>query len=250
MAAFGLKALHPSSTATDDKPHIIGFSTPRSTAGLLLLDVWNGSSTAARKFSIDKDGHLAVKGNIIVSTTDTLIAPDTSDAADTKAVHIAGGGAATSTRGAYISAYGNEGGGTGDLYLSAGNVVGAEINFLSGGSNSGYFTANGVLTLGTGGVDTGAARGDLVVKNTLGIRAVNAAANNTYALIGGNASDQVVLAGGTTDIKWGKAEIALGGGSSATLGTVAGSGPSTATQNGWLKVINSDGQSRFIPTWA
>lgn len=69
MAAFGLKALHPSSTATDDKPHIIGYSTARTTAGLLVFDVWNGSSSAARVFSIDKDGNVTPSSHLKIAST-------------------------------------------------------------------------------------------------------------------------------------------------------------------------------------
>lgn len=249
MGAFGLKALHPSSTATDDRPHVLGFSTPRSTAGLLLLDVWNGDSTSARKFSIDKDGHLAVTGNIRTSASETLLAPSTSDAADNCIVSVCGGGARASSRGGYIAAFGNESSGTGRVAIEGGNVAGGHIYILTGGTNAGYITKDGVWTLGTGGVETGASRGDLVVKNTLGIRAVNNASTNTYALIGGNASDQVVIAAGGADIKWGKGEVAMGAGATATLGTIGGSGPTTETQNGWLRVINSDGAARWLPTW-
>lgn len=68
MAAFGLNAIHPSSTATDDKPHILGYGTARSTSGLLLLDIWNGSSSASRKFCIDKDGNITTIGQIYMAT--------------------------------------------------------------------------------------------------------------------------------------------------------------------------------------
>jgi hypothetical protein len=43
--------------------------------------------------------------------------------------------------------------------------------------------------------------------------------------------------------------VALGGGASATFGTIGGSGPTTAAQNQWLP-INIDGNARFIPVWA
>jgi hypothetical protein len=69
MAAIGIKALHPSATATDDLPHILGYAVARSTAGLLLLDVWNGPSSSSRKFSIDKDGNTAISGNVSVAAT-------------------------------------------------------------------------------------------------------------------------------------------------------------------------------------
>jgi len=44
-------------------------------------------------------------------------------------------------------------------------------------------------------------------------------------------------------------QIANGGGAAPTLGTVGGSGPTTAAQSGWIE-INIDGNRRFIPVWA
>lgn len=43
--------------------------------------------------------------------------------------------------------------------------------------------------------------------------------------------------------------IALGGGASATLGTIGGSGPATAAQNQWLQ-IDIGGTSYWLPVWA
>lgn len=42
--------------------------------------------------------------------------------------------------------------------------------------------------------------------------------------------------------------IALGGGAAPTLGTIGGSGPTTAAQNQWLRV-NINGTDMFIPVW-
>lgn len=42
--------------------------------------------------------------------------------------------------------------------------------------------------------------------------------------------------------------VSLGGGSSATLGTIGGSGPSTAGQSKWLE-ISISGTSHWIPVW-
>lgn len=41
---------------------------------------------------------------------------------------------------------------------------------------------------------------------------------------------------------------ALGGGSSATLGTIGGSGPTTAAQAQWIK-ITVDGVDHWVPAW-
>lgn len=47
---------------------------------------------------------------------------------------------------------------------------------------------------------------------------------------------------------WAQAAIALGGGAAATLGTIGGSGPTTAAQSGWMKVV-LNGATRYIPVW-
>lgn len=54
---------------------------------------------------------------------------------------------------------------------------------------------------------------------------------------------------GTTDVKWRKALVALGGGAAPTLGTIGGSGPQTAGQNSWLKVLDSTGAACWLPVW-
>ena len=111
-------------------------------------------------------------------------------------------------------------------------------------------TNGGVLALGTT-VVTGAAAGEFVLKNdSFAVRSVNAAGTNTFGLIAGDASDRVyLLPNGTGDIRWGKALVALGGGSAATLGTAGGSGPVTATQNTWMQVVDSAGATFWLPAW-
>ncbi len=42
---------------------------------------------------------------------------------------------------------------------------------------------------------------------------------------------------------------ALGGGASATLGTIGGSGPAVAAQNEWIQIDSQNGV-RFVPAWA
>jgi hypothetical protein len=43
--------------------------------------------------------------------------------------------------------------------------------------------------------------------------------------------------------------VALGGGSAPTLGTIGGSGPTTAAQNEWIEIHTQNGK-RFVPAWA
>lgn len=111
--------------------------------------------------------------------------------------------------------------------------------------------------------DTGAAvagAGAIRMQNAGQINARNAANSNNITLVD-TTSDVVRLGGdgtavtgiqlqpGTGDIRWGKALVALGGGSSATLGTIGGSGPSTATQNTWMRVTDSSGAAFWVPAW-
>lgn len=83
-------------------------------------------------------------------------------------------------------------------------------------------------------------------------------ADVTALSVGGEAGDRVVVGNSgqelrlvalanSIDIRY--ASIALGGGSSATLGTIGGSGPATAGQNAWLQVL-VNGSARWIPIWA
>jgi hypothetical protein len=57
------------------------------------------------------------------------------------------------------------------------------------------------------------------------------------------------LSAGTSDIQWGKANVALGGGAAPTVGTIGGSGPAAVAQRNWLRFLESDGTASFIPVW-
>jgi hypothetical protein len=54
------------------------------------------------------------------------------------------------------------------------------------------------------------------------------------------------LGSGVIDIHY--PTTALGGGSSATLGTIGGSGPTTAAQNSWVSVL-VNGVAGWLPLW-
>ena len=43
--------------------------------------------------------------------------------------------------------------------------------------------------------------------------------------------------------------VALGGGAAATLGTIGGSGPATAAQNSWLRMVDSTGAAIWVAAW-
>lgn len=62
MAAFGIKAIHPS-----DNPHILGFASARTGAGDPLLEIWNGPTVGSRVWWIDKDGNVTMAGTMEIN---------------------------------------------------------------------------------------------------------------------------------------------------------------------------------------
>ena len=60
---------------------------------------------------------------------------------------------------------------------------------------------------------------------------------------------QLGAPGMTADIQWGKALVALGGGAAAALGTIGGTGPVGAGQNGWVRMVDSAGIPCWVPEW-
>lgn len=62
-------------------------------------------------------------------------------------------------------------------------------------------------------------------------------------------SDNVALSPQGRDVRYGVPLVALGGGVPPTLGTIGGSGPATAGQNGWLRMVDSTGAAFWIPVW-
>jgi hypothetical protein len=84
-----------------------------------------------------------------------------------------------------------------------------------------------------------------------------ASATRAITLTGSNGGNPVIdvsagalkLSAGTSDIQWGKANVALGGGAAPTVGTIGGSGPAAAAQRNWLRLLESDGTASFIPVW-
>lgn len=96
---------------------------------------------------------------------------------------------------------------------------------------------------------TPATTGRIRLTNADLIYARNAANSANKGVIGLNASDQVEISTDGQDIKWGRALIALGGGAAPTFGTIGGSGPATAAQNTWMKVIDSSGAAFYVPAW-
>jgi hypothetical protein len=62
-------------------------------------------------------------------------------------------------------------------------------------------------------------------------------------------SGDLVLDIATGEIRWNKANAALGGGAAPTFGTIGGAGPAAAAQRNWLRFKESDGTVSFIPVW-
>ena len=103
----------------------------------------------------------------------------------------------------------------------------------------------GFLRFGT----TPALTGLIRIPNNTDLVARNAANGADVVLLRCNIIDEVQLGAGA-DIRWGRPVALLGGGATATLGTIGGAGgPTAAGQNAWFRVIDSDGIARLIPNW-
>ncbi|MGH7743932.1 MAG: hypothetical protein ACREQ5_03820 [Candidatus Dormibacteria bacterium] len=94
-----------------------------------------------------------------------------------------------------------------------------------------------------------AAAGVVRVGNNLALNARNAANNADVEMLRVDGANRVQLAGGGAVILWGTVHVALGGGAAPTFGTIGGSGPGTAAQFAWLKVVDDAGTTGFIPYW-
>lgn len=64
----------------------------------------------------------------------------------------------------------------------------------------------------------------------------------------GDSLEEVLRLDDTPRVDFRKGSVALGGGSSATLGTIGGSGPTTAGQDKWLE-IKIAGTTHWVPAW-
>lgn len=85
--------------------------------------------------------------------------------------------------------------------------------------------------------------------NTGLLRWMNAAGTLYLTALEVTAGNNVRIGAGTTDIQWGRAVVAMGGGAAPTLGTIGGAGPAVAGQNTWVRVLDSAGVAMFIPAW-
>lgn len=108
---------------------------------------------------------------------------------------------------------------------------------------------NGRLLVGHS-LTTGSGAGDIILGSQHSLRSVNVAGTNTAQILGLDGSDRLLLGGsGVADIVWGRALITMGGGATATMGSIGGSGPTVATQNKWMQVRDSANALFWVPTW-
>ncbi len=88
------------------------------------------------------------------------------------------------------------------------------------------------------------------VNNVQGLKQAKVS-GSLRSLIYINSADCVVIGDttGVLDIQWTQPLVSLGGGSAPTLGTIGGTGPATAAQHKWLRVMDSAGAACWIPVW-
>lgn len=209
MGAYGLKAIHPNATATDDDPHIVGFATPRSTAGLKLFSARNGDNSGTEKFSIDKDGNTAISGALTIPTAgikfagDTTIKATTSDGSDNASLQILGGGAIATSRGASIEIGGNESlTRPGAIFLQGGNVANGWIQAYGATGVGLCITNTNQVMIGTND-NTNVGTGSLRIAGAIQV-GDGIAAPNTQA---GFASIYVDTADGDLKVKFGDGTV-------------------------------------------
>lgn len=134
-----------------------------------------------------------------------------------------------------------------------------QLLFGAGNTTRMWIHPDGVITIGNA-TTLAAGAGQVLLNNNAGLFARNAANTVRLPLINANGSDIIQIGStadvagirlepGTGDIRWGKALVALGGGAGATLGTIGGSGPATATQNTWMRLLDSTGAAFWVPAW-
>lgn len=142
------------------------------------------------------------------------------------------------------------------LPTSAGTADFAQIT--DGSGNASWVTGQSIAGLKTSSTPqfTGlilgtnpATSGTISLANSSSIFGRNAANSGNIHILGLDSADHVVLSNSGNDVQWGPALIALGGGAAPTLGTIGGSGPATAAQYRWMRLLDSGGVAFWIPVW-
>lgn len=213
------------------------------------------TTTGTERWQIDSSGNLSALSNYNVTTTGVISvgsspanASGLIRAGNSTAVVVARNGANSGDRtllgiDGSDSTYIGSGGGLKVLPGSAGMHLGDATSYWASISLGSGTATTGLLRVNHGATFQG--------RN-------NAGAANVQLLDWGNTATDVLTVGSSgmsqlsllaTDIKWGKALVALGGGAAPTLGTIGGSGPATAAQNSWMRIIDSTGAAFWVPAW-
>lgn len=133
LRADGLFAIPPGGGSGGGAPAVHHASHEPGGSDQILNAAW---TTLANTFTQAQ----TFGGDLLFSGGARTLRQTTADAADNGSIALIGGGAQSVTRGAWIQANGNESAGTGILQLVAGDVVGGNITFFTGGT-----TARGVM---------------------------------------------------------------------------------------------------------
>lgn len=127
--------------------------------------------------------------------------------------------------------------GTGQFLFSLGGTVKASLD------SSGRFLLGHTVTAGSGS-------GDIILASQHSLRSVTSAGGQTAQILGLDVNDRLLIGGvNVNDIIWGKALVALGGGATATLSSIGGSGPTTAGQQFWMRIFDSTNNPFWVPAW-
>jgi hypothetical protein len=95
----------------------------------------------------------------------------------------------------------------------------------------------------------------IIMPNKWPLLGGNSGGTNTVPIAKIDDNDQVNIdqsAAGTIiggQLRLNTGQTALGGGATATLGTVGPTGPAGAAQIGWQKLVLADGQTYWVPVW-
>lgn len=187
----------------------------------------------------DSAGHVTISG--VSGTPSRSITLYNADISGTLALDYAND---VTVIGGIITTITNTANTAGNCTIIPGRLANA---FTSASNNAG--AAFGLIRHHSGGNGSWRVTHSLILENAQPIYGLTSSGASSPRLIDMNSSDQVVIAGDGSDIRWGRALVALGGGAAPTLGTIGGSGPATAAQNSWMRVIDSSGNPFWVPVW-
>lgn len=89
--------------------------------------------------------------------------------------------------------------------------------------------------------------------NSIVLFSVDAAGNvtggNVTTALVANGSGTIAIGDASGEVQMNKPLVAPGGGAGASLGSIGGSGPVTATQNSWMRFLDQSGAICWVPVW-